>query len=79
MVLKDNLRKNILQSLKKLQLNLPEYLFERINNKYLINMDHLRLYYSKHGYSFSLSNGELIPVARNRKKHFLKKISEIAQ
>ncbi len=67
-------KKHVLRSIKHVESLLIKVGFARIHQEYLINMEHLIRYERLEGGSVLLSNGSKLPVARTRKKEFLKRV-----
>lgn len=59
------------KTLKDIENMLDEHNFYRVHRSYLINIDHVRKYLRGDGGEVVMSNGEKIPVARNRKNGLL--------
>lgn len=63
----------VTKKLKEIEELLPDYLFFRIHNSYLINLEKVNEYFKTDGFVV-MSNRKKIPVSRNRKNSFLDKI-----
>lgn len=63
----------VTKKLKEVEELLPEEIFFRIHNSYLINLEKVKEYFKTDGYVV-LSNQKKMPVSRSRKNTFLDKI-----
>ena len=63
----------VTRSLKEMEKVLEGYTFCRIHHSYLINLDHLAHYIRGEGGKVEMSNGDTLPVSRNRKRPFLRR------
>ncbi|MBP1838448.1 LytR/AlgR family response regulator transcription factor [Formosa algae] len=71
--LKDNQKIVLTKKLKEVNTILPEHVFFRIHNSYIVNLNKIKEYIKNEGYVVMQSNHK-IPVARQRKSDFLEKI-----
>lgn len=58
----------ICKKLKQLELILPMEYFVRVHHSHIINMQYVEAYLHKNGGQLLMSNKQLVPVARRRKK-----------
>ena len=63
----------VTKKLKEVHSALPQQMFFRIHNSFVINLNKIRSYVKNDGYVV-LSNNQKIPVARQRKSKFLEKL-----
>lgn len=63
----------VTKKLKEIYSLLPNNIFFRIHNSFVVNLDKIRSYVKNDGYVL-LSNNQKIPVARQRKSEFLEKL-----
>ncbi|MEZ4858612.1 MAG: LytTR family DNA-binding domain-containing protein [Flavobacteriaceae bacterium] len=63
----------ISQTLKQLEILLPEAVFLRVHNSYIINLNHIKEYHKTEDY-IVMSNKKGIPVSRQRKSLVLNRI-----
>lgn len=63
----------ITQTLKQLEGLLPETLFLRVHNSYIINLNHIKEYHKAEDYII-MSNKKGIPVSRQRKTEVMNRI-----
>ncbi|MDA0178206.1 MULTISPECIES: LytR/AlgR family response regulator transcription factor [Mesoflavibacter] len=63
----------VTKKLKEVNLLLPEHLFFRIHNSYIVNLSKIKEFIKTEGYVIMESNHK-IPVARQRKSEFLEKL-----
>ena len=63
----------ITKKLKEVDAILPEHYFFRIHNSFIINLNKIKEFIKSEGYVVMESNHK-IPVARQRKSDFLKKL-----
>lgn len=68
----NNQKKVVTKKLKEVNEILPEHLFFRIHNSYVINLNRIKEFIKTEGYVVMDSNHK-IPVARQRKSDFLEK------
>lgn len=59
-------------SLTELMQQLPPNFFMRVHNSWIVNMEHVTGHTKKAGHQLKMTNGELIPIARLRKKEVLR-------
>ena len=59
---------SLCKRLKEVESLLPEALFYRVHQTYLVNLRHVKMWLRENGDFLHLSNGEKAPVARLRKK-----------
>ncbi|WP_299776772.1 LytTR family DNA-binding domain-containing protein [uncultured Formosa sp.] len=71
--LKDNQKIVLTKKLKEVNAILPEHVFFRIHNSYIVNLNKIKEYIKNEGYVVMQSNHK-IPVARQRKADFLEKL-----
>jgi two-component system LytT family response regulator len=71
--LEDNSKMVLTKKLKEVNDLLPNDLFFRIHNSYIINLNKIKEFYKSEGYVVTTSNHK-IPVARQRKSSFLEKL-----
>lgn len=64
----------ISKTLKQVDLNLNSELFLRIHQSHLINLSHIQKYQKGSGGSVIMSNGDVLPVARNKKPMLLDRL-----
>lgn len=65
--LKDNKKVILSKTLKEFELLLEKYYFLRIHKSFLINPNYIKKYNRNDGGYLIMTNGEAIPVSRNRK------------
>lgn len=71
--LKDNQKILLTKKLKEVNTMLPDHVFFRIHNSYIVNLNKIKEYIKNESYVVMQSNHK-IPVARQRKSHFLEKL-----
>ena len=71
--LKNNQKLVVTKKLKDVNSLLPENVFFRIHNSYIVNLNKIKEFLKTEGYVVMESNSK-IPVARQRKSDFLKKL-----
>ena len=64
----------VAKTLKEYELLLPDDVFFRVHNSFIININHVSKYYKGRGGYVEMSNGVMIEVAARRKLLFLKKL-----
>ena len=69
-----NRKKLISKTLKDVEGMLESHGFFRAHNSHLVNLQHIKEYVRADGGYLMLSNGQTLPVARNRKEELLRKI-----
>ncbi|QDO93018.1 response regulator transcription factor [Formosa sediminum] len=69
----DNQKIVLTKKLKEVNTILPEHVFFRIHNSYIVNLNKIKEYIKNEGYVLIQPNHK-IPVARQRKSDFLEKI-----
>ncbi|MEP7268444.1 MAG: LytTR family DNA-binding domain-containing protein [Saprospiraceae bacterium] len=72
--LTDGNKKHILKSVKHIHESIQILNFVRIHQEYLINIEHLVRFDKHEGGMVLLTDGTKLPVARTRKKEFLKRV-----
>jgi two-component system LytT family response regulator len=70
-MMRDGRRILLSKTLKEIEAKLPKDRFFRQHNSYLVNLREIRRYLRADGGSLMMSNGEHLPVARNRKDELL--------
>jgi two-component system LytT family response regulator len=73
LILKDNQKLVVTKKLKEVDALLPDKMFFRIHNSYIINLNKVKEFIKTEGYVVMLSNHK-IPVARQRKLDFLDRL-----
>ncbi len=71
--LDDNSKMVLTKKLKEVNQLLPNSMFFRIHNSYIVNLNKIKEFYKSEGYVIMSSNHK-IPVARQRKSGFLEKL-----
>lgn len=72
--LEDGQKLLLSKNLKEIEELLPSADFFRAHHSYLLNIRHVKRYVRGSGGEVVMSNGRLLPVARNRKTEFLEKL-----
>ena len=67
-------KKLISRTLKDVEAWLSPYDFFRAHHSHLVNLKHIKEYVRAEGGYLLLSNGQTLPVSRNRKEELLKMI-----
>ncbi len=70
--LTDGTSRLVSKTLKSIEIKLPEQLFYRPHNSYVINLEHVEKYYRSDGGYLSMINGKRISIARSKKDEILK-------
>lgn len=70
----DGRKKLISKTLKEIESRLEPYRFFRSHHSHLVNLDHIREFVRADGGYLMLTNGQSLPVSRNRKDDLLKLI-----
>ncbi|MEM6633950.1 MAG: LytTR family DNA-binding domain-containing protein [Bacteroidota bacterium] len=65
----------VVKTLKEMEFTLSRYNFCRIHRSYFINLDYIESFTRVDGGSVTMSNGDKLPVSRNRKDAFLSVVS----
>ncbi|MEM7103669.1 MAG: LytTR family DNA-binding domain-containing protein [Bacteroidota bacterium] len=64
----------VTKTLKHVEAMLKGHNFYRVHSSYLVNLDHMKMYLRGDGGEVVMADDHHVPVARNRKKGFLKKL-----
>lgn len=72
--LTNNVKYTVCKTLKKFEEMLPDDVFFRIHNSYLVNKNYIEKYIRGDGGQVVLSNGTFLEVAKRKKAEFLKAI-----
>ncbi len=62
------------RTLKDIEGMLPETLFFRVQNSFVVNMNHIKEYIRGEGGDLIMSNGEMVRVSRNKKEELIKRL-----
>lgn len=74
-ILFENGRKQLVtRSLKEMDSLLSDFSFCRIHHGYLVNLEQVRRYIRGDGGAVEMTNGETLPVSRNKKTDFLERL-----
>jgi two-component system LytT family response regulator len=75
--LSDKRQARVLRKLKEVGQLLPDENFIRIHRSHLINLEHVVQFNAEESNMVTMSDGEMLPVARNRKNSFIEKFTRI--
>lgn len=72
-VLKNNVRQELLLSLKQTEMLLKKYGFFRVHHAHLINVNHIEKYVKERnsGGTIEMSSGEIVNISKRKKTDFI--------
>jgi len=69
--LTDGTKRLIAKTLKTIEIKLPQQIFYRAHNSYIVNLKHILKFYRSDGGFIEMSNGDQIRIARNKRSDIL--------